>query len=172
MIPSKCGNKVILYCLTHGCQSSHNSHLQPSQFPLQCLLHSDATTLAKFIRTLRQLHANTGRLSRYGMVPCCSHRFNDTQQESLKLSALAELHTLRAGWPGAKTCPLRYMQRRQCVPFTQDYSKPISDELGRHRHCPQSLCSNMAPAKRCPGVPERSDRKPSADAQQLTFDAL
>ena len=156
-------------CLTHGC---HSHAQQPSQFPLQCLLHSDATTLTQFIRTLRQLHANTGRLPRYGMVPCCSHCFNDTQQESLKLSALAELHTLRAGWPGAKTCPLRYMQRRQWVPFTQDYSKPISDELGRHRHCPQSLCSNMAPAKRCPGVPERSERKPSADAQQLTFDAL
>ena len=156
-------------CLTHGC---HSHAQQPSQFPLQCILHSDATTLTQFVRTLRQLHANTGRLSHYGMVPCCSHRFNDTQQESLKLSVLADLHTLRARWPGAKTCPFGYFQRRQSEAFTQNFPKPIPDELGSHLHCPQSLCSNTAPAKRCPSVPERSDRNPSADAQQLTFDAL
>ena len=133
---------------------------------------NDATTLTQFIRTLRQLHANTGRLSRCGMVPCCSHRFNDTQQESLKLSALAELHTLRARWPGAKTCPFGYFQRRQSEAVTQNFPKPIPDELGSHLHCPQSWCSSTAPAMHCPSTPRRTGSYRSADAQHMSADLL
>ena len=131
-----------------------------------------ATTLINVIRTRRQHHANTGRLSRYGMMLCCSHCFSDTKQESLKLSALAELHMLRTGSSGAKTCPFGYMQRRQSEAVTQNFPKPIPDELGSHLHCPQSLCSTTAPAMHCPSTPTRTGSYRSADAQHMSADLL